>query len=959
MPVSSTPMTSTAAEATSRQAVTSRSMGGLQSGLHNLANRKKNLEVLDSLNRSASSPPSPQRDVEEASRKCQVVKLLKQWHLAGGSPTLRTRGLIRSRVVNEEDDLPLSAPEYFRVGGFLIRPTLKAIRPFHGFDAPSSAEKDRRLPDKAIAVLMKLAEQPRVVFSREQLLDEVWGEDREAYDRVLDNAISELRKAFGDNARNPRYIETITKQGYRLIAQVEWPKPDMAGPEDAATSDVADSEQGATDAAGGTGTGGVETDRVEPGQVETGRVDASFDQGAPASDGAEHESADGNDGSADEPADDAASAAPPRADPSDLPPAAGSIRYRGFYGLFAILAIVLLGAVAAFLLWPDTRTVWIAQVPNQTGDAAYDRLDELIRQRIQQSGCSSPSFEETDYFFLATVSIEGKAEFDGETIRLSAQVAGGRSKRSGSDDSRVEAIGTAGRQPEWLAAEWLAGIEEQLDLMLCEHGAACHCARLARRHLREQRLDEATITITKALEGSYPSGTDSSGHEMNVDASSGPGVELWWLDLAIEIALERAEWRRAGALLERALELAAEEGKAGETEHTAAWRLRLDRRQAQLAGRVEEESAALKALRQLQPDEPQWALDLGRLELDHKRNCGGSHAWLDKAWRLGAERSLLAKVDVDMACGDLAGAPKHLEAFLDRFPSSPAAELRRARLQRLTGDSQEAKERLGRERDDAPMLLELARLTMDQGLFELAQDELEAYRRLATWPRGQHDAAIGRGLASLLADDPEAALRAAERAERAWLPETDQASAGTVSVDSFGPGLSVEALWLRGWAHLLEGLEKDALEQASKIKEQCRMQGSRRGLELARHLEGLVAARRGDWQSAVTAFYDALKLHPREESLFRLELARAFVQIGEPARASEELAKILDKNPRHAPALCELGALLEEEDDDKGARERYAEAFSVWNEQPEDRPMQECLERQRLLDTAFSTADRG
>lgn len=126
--------------------------------------------------------------------------------------------------MSDQEALPELAAEYFRVGEFLIRPTLKAIRPFHGFDAPSSAEKDRRLPDKAMAVLMRLAEQPRVVLTREELLDEVWGAEREAYDRVLDNAISELRRAFGDSARKPRYIQTITKQGYRLIAPVEWPQ---------------------------------------------------------------------------------------------------------------------------------------------------------------------------------------------------------------------------------------------------------------------------------------------------------------------------------------------------------------------------------------------------------------------------------------------------------------------------------------------------------------------------------------------------------------------------------------------------------------------------------------------------------------------------------------------------------------------------------------------------------------
>ena len=860
--------------------------------------------------------------------------------------------------MNEEDDLPLSAPEYFRVGGFLIRPRLKAIRPFHGFDAPSSAEKDRRLPDKPIAVLLKLAEHPRVVFSRERLLDEVWGEDREAYDRVLDNAISELRKAFGDNARNPRYIETITKQGYRLIAQVEWPEPEAVAAEEEA---IADAD---ADADAGAGETPADVDGAVGEDVEIAPVDAITDPEAQVPvEEARQQPPDGSQRSAEDQAvaNVAQPQADPRAHPTESPTAASPIRFRRYYGLFAMLALVMLGALVAYSMRMETRTLWIAQVPNQTGDAAYDRLTESIRQRLEQSGCSSPGFEETDLFFLASVRIEGRTEFDGGTIRLSAAVTGGGSGRFGSAEHRVEAIGTAGRQPEWLV-----GIEEGLDPKLCEMGAACHCARLARQRLQEQRLAEADIGVSKALE----MGEESISEAVGGNALHDRSIELWWLDLAIEIAVERAEWQRARILLKRAAALATAGTAGGEDSET--WQLRLERREAQVDGRVADESRILKALRQLQPNEPQWALDLGRLELEHNRNCGESHAWLDKALRLGDERSLLAKVDVDAVCGHLERAPTHLSEFLDRFPGSLAGELRSARLQRLEGRFQDPKERLGREREYAPMQLELARLERAQGFFELAQDEIEAYRRLATWPRGQHDAAIERGLASLLAGDAEAALQAADDAQQAWLAGTvpedtvpedavpeDAVPEDTVlkeeaSTDFVGPGLSVEALWLRGWAELLEGREEEALGRASKIKEQSRAQGSRRGFELAYHLDGLVAARRGDWESAVSAFYDALKLHPREEPLFRLELARAFIQLKESARASEELTKILQHNPRHAPALCELGLLLEIEGDAKAARERYGEAFAAWNEQPEDRSMQECLERQRRLDTSSS-----
>ncbi|MCG8455794.1 MAG: winged helix-turn-helix domain-containing protein, partial [Holophagales bacterium] len=90
------------------------------------------------------------------------------------------------------------------------------------------------MPDKAMAILLLMAERPKEVCSREYLLDAVWGPHRDTYDRVLDNAIREIRRAFDDSARSSRYIETIPKKGYRLIAEVEWPAPPEDGDGDLA-----------------------------------------------------------------------------------------------------------------------------------------------------------------------------------------------------------------------------------------------------------------------------------------------------------------------------------------------------------------------------------------------------------------------------------------------------------------------------------------------------------------------------------------------------------------------------------------------------------------------------------------------------------------------------------------------------------------------------------------------------
>jgi DNA-binding winged helix-turn-helix (wHTH) protein/Tol biopolymer transport system component len=71
-----------------------------------------------------------------------------------------------------------------------------------------------------MAVLLRLAAAPQQVVRRETLLAEVWPR-RMVNDDVLSRAIADLRTALGDDAREARFIETIPKLGYRLIAPVE------------------------------------------------------------------------------------------------------------------------------------------------------------------------------------------------------------------------------------------------------------------------------------------------------------------------------------------------------------------------------------------------------------------------------------------------------------------------------------------------------------------------------------------------------------------------------------------------------------------------------------------------------------------------------------------------------------------------------------------------------------------
>jgi DNA-binding winged helix-turn-helix (wHTH) protein len=78
-----------------------------------------------------------------------------------------------------------------------------------------------RLTVKAQQILLALVEARGMVVSRDTLLSRVWPNTMPT-DDVLTQAVTQLRKAFGDDRAAPRYIETIAKGGYRLLADFEW-----------------------------------------------------------------------------------------------------------------------------------------------------------------------------------------------------------------------------------------------------------------------------------------------------------------------------------------------------------------------------------------------------------------------------------------------------------------------------------------------------------------------------------------------------------------------------------------------------------------------------------------------------------------------------------------------------------------------------------------------------------------
>jgi DNA-binding winged helix-turn-helix (wHTH) protein/TolB-like protein len=99
----------------------------------------------------------------------------------------------------------------FRIRGWLIQPQLRVIL---------SPQKRMQVEPKVMRVLVKLAERPGEVVSKEELLKDVWA-GTHVTEGVLTRAISELRKILEDGPRQKEVIQTIPRSGYRLLATPE------------------------------------------------------------------------------------------------------------------------------------------------------------------------------------------------------------------------------------------------------------------------------------------------------------------------------------------------------------------------------------------------------------------------------------------------------------------------------------------------------------------------------------------------------------------------------------------------------------------------------------------------------------------------------------------------------------------------------------------------------------------
>ncbi|MCL2350776.1 MAG: winged helix-turn-helix domain-containing protein, partial [Defluviitaleaceae bacterium] len=100
----------------------------------------------------------------------------------------------------------ISSEQKIDLGGFVINAELRTIK---------MSDKVYELPKKEFDLLFKLLSYPEKIFTRRQLMDEIWGMDAAADERTVDVHIRRLREKFED-CRDFEIV-TVRGLGYKAV----------------------------------------------------------------------------------------------------------------------------------------------------------------------------------------------------------------------------------------------------------------------------------------------------------------------------------------------------------------------------------------------------------------------------------------------------------------------------------------------------------------------------------------------------------------------------------------------------------------------------------------------------------------------------------------------------------------------------------------------------------------------
>ena len=103
---------------------------------------------------------------------------------------------------------PETVPESFHVGPVVVHPRTGKVR---------SAAGEFRLRAKELELLLHLYAHATVTFTRQELLRRVWCYHADLLTRTVDQTMATLRKKIEPNPESPRFLQTVHRNGYRLM----------------------------------------------------------------------------------------------------------------------------------------------------------------------------------------------------------------------------------------------------------------------------------------------------------------------------------------------------------------------------------------------------------------------------------------------------------------------------------------------------------------------------------------------------------------------------------------------------------------------------------------------------------------------------------------------------------------------------------------------------------------------
>src|SRR5262252_4643110 len=110
----------------------------------------------------------------------------------------------------------------------MIRRSMPAGCRFGEFELDVAAYTLRRTGQRIklekipMEVLVLLVRRPGILVTRAELQAALWGSDVFIeHDSAINTAVRKIRRAIGDDAEHPRFLETVVGKGYRFIAPIE------------------------------------------------------------------------------------------------------------------------------------------------------------------------------------------------------------------------------------------------------------------------------------------------------------------------------------------------------------------------------------------------------------------------------------------------------------------------------------------------------------------------------------------------------------------------------------------------------------------------------------------------------------------------------------------------------------------------------------------------------------------